>query len=105
MRFVDEHSHRFAVALLLRVLNVAESTYYQWVKQTEQRCDRDLVDLGLISNIHEIWEASGRTYGQRAGLRGWSRAGWRSRTYGDWSHYRRRQQARACHYRKRPEPP
>lgn len=25
--------------------------------------DRDLVDLGLISNIYEIWEASGRTYG------------------------------------------
>jgi putative transposase len=63
MRFVDEHSHRFAVALLLRVLDIAESTYYQWVKQAEQPCDRDLVDLGLISNIHEIWEASGRTYG------------------------------------------
>src|SRR3954452_13690750 len=63
MRFVDEHSGRFAVALLLRVLNIAESTYYQWVKQAEQPSDRDLVDLGLISNIHEIWEASGRTYG------------------------------------------
>ena len=63
MRFVDEHSHRFAVALLLRVLNIAESTYYQWVKQAEQPCDRDLVDLGLISNIHEIRETSGMTYG------------------------------------------
>jgi putative transposase len=63
MRFVDEHSHRFAVAVLLRVLNIAESTYYQWVKQAGQPCDRDLVDLGLISNIHEIWETSGRTYG------------------------------------------
>lgn len=46
MRFVDEHRDRFAVALLLRVLNIAESTYYQWVKQAEQSCDRDLVDLG-----------------------------------------------------------
>ena len=57
MRFVDEHRDRFAVALLLRVLNIAESTYYQWIKQAEQPCDRDLVDLGLLSNIYEIWEA------------------------------------------------
>jgi putative transposase len=63
MRFVDEHSHRFAVALLLRVLGVGESTYYQWVRQAEQPCDRGLVDLGLLSNIHEIWKASGQTYG------------------------------------------
>jgi len=63
MRFIDEHRDRFAVALLLRILNIAESTYYQWVRQAEQPSDRDLVDLGLISNIHEIREASGRTYG------------------------------------------
>ena len=49
MRFIDKHRDRFAVALLLRVLNIAESTYYQWVKQAEQPCDRDLVDLGLLS--------------------------------------------------------
>jgi putative transposase len=59
MTFIAEHSDRFAVALLLRVLNIAESTYYQWLKEA----DRGLVDLGLLSNIHEIWEASGRTYG------------------------------------------
>jgi hypothetical protein len=63
MRFIDEHRDRFAVALLLRVLNIAESTYYQWVRAAEQPSDRDLVDLGLISNIHEIWQASGHTYG------------------------------------------
>ena len=63
MRFIDEHRDRFAVALLLRVLNIAESTYYQWVKQAEQPSERDLVDLGLISNVYETWEASGRTYG------------------------------------------
>jgi len=57
MTFIFEHRDRFAVALLLRVLNIAASTYYQWVKQAEQPCYRDLVDLGLISNIHEIWEA------------------------------------------------
>jgi hypothetical protein len=46
MRFVDEHSGRFAVALLLRVLGIGESTYYQWVRQAELPCDRNLVDLG-----------------------------------------------------------
>ena len=63
MRFIDEYRDRFAVALLLRVLQIAESTYYAWVKQAEQPSDRELVDLGLISNIHQIWETSGRTYG------------------------------------------
>ena len=36
MRFIDEHRDRFAVALLLRVLTIAESTYYQWVQAAEQ---------------------------------------------------------------------
>ncbi|WP_229403281.1 IS3 family transposase [Micromonospora okii] len=63
MRFIHEHRDQFAVALLLRVLNIGASTYYAWVKQAEQPCDRGVVDLGLISNIHEIWETSGRTYG------------------------------------------
>jgi transposase InsO family protein len=63
MRFVDEHRDRYAVALLLRVLQVKASTYYGWVEQAAAPCDRDLVDLGLLSNIYEIWEASGRTYG------------------------------------------
>jgi putative transposase len=63
MTFIDEHSDRFAVALLLRVLNIASSTYYACKKQAEQPCDRDLVDLGLLSNIFEIGEVSGFTYG------------------------------------------
>jgi hypothetical protein len=63
MRFVDEHRDRYAVALLLRVLEVESSTFYGWVKQAQAPCDRDLVDLGLLSNIHEIWTSSGATYG------------------------------------------
>lgn len=63
MTFIDELSDRFAVALLLRVLQIGESTYYAWRKQAEQPCDRDVVDLGLLSNIHQIWVASGHTYG------------------------------------------
>jgi transposase InsO family protein len=63
MRFVDEHRDRYAVALLLRVLDIEPSTYYGWVTHAEQPCDRDEVDRGLLSNIYEIWDASGRTYG------------------------------------------
>ncbi|GAB1692580.1 IS3 family transposase [Krasilnikovia sp. M28-CT-15] len=63
MTFIDEQSDRYAVALLLRVLQIGESTYYAWRKQIEQPCDRDIVDVGLLSNIYEIWQASGCTYG------------------------------------------
>jgi transposase InsO family protein len=63
MRFVDEHRDRYAVALLLRVVEIEPSTYYGWVAQAQQPCERDEVDRALVSNIYEIWDASGRTYG------------------------------------------
>lgn len=63
MRFVESHRDRYAVALLLRVLEITESTYYGWVASAVQPCNRELEDLGLLSNIHEIWTASGQTYG------------------------------------------
>jgi len=63
MRFVDEHSDRYAVALLLRVLNIESSTFYGWVEQVQRPCERSEVDLGLLSNIYEIWTTSGQTYG------------------------------------------
>ncbi|MBT0774331.1 IS3 family transposase, partial [Kineosporia sp. J2-2] len=63
MRFIDEHSGQFAVALLLRVLNFATSTYYNWRRQETDPCERAEVDRGLLTNIFEIWENSGHTYG------------------------------------------
>ena len=63
MRFDDEHRDQFAVALLLRVLHIRMSTYYAWRARATAPCDRDTVDRALLSNIHEIWTASGRTYG------------------------------------------
>lgn len=63
MMFIDEHRGQFAVALLLRVLEIEESAYYGWVKRAEQPCDRVMVDRGLLSNIYEIWTKSGCTYG------------------------------------------
>ena len=63
MRFIDEHRDTYAVALLLRVLDIEASTYYGWLKQVQEPCDRQLVDRGLLSNIYEIWTDSGCTYG------------------------------------------
>ncbi|MEV0568550.1 IS3 family transposase [Dactylosporangium sp. NPDC050588] len=63
MTFIHEHTGRFAVALLLRVLQISASTYYAWRARFIEPCDRDLVDRGLLSNIHDIWTASGCTYG------------------------------------------
>jgi hypothetical protein len=61
--FVNEHRDRYAVALLLRVLDIEPSTYYGWVSRAQQPCDRELVDRGLLSNIYDIWTTSGGTYG------------------------------------------
>lgn len=63
MRFIEDHSDRYAVALLLRVLDIEPSTYYGWLKQADAPCNREVEDRGLVSNIHEIWTASGCTYG------------------------------------------
>jgi transposase InsO family protein len=63
MRFVDEHRDRYAVALLLRVLQIESSTYYGWLAQAAAPCERAEVDAGLVSNIYEIWAESGGTYG------------------------------------------
>ena len=43
MRFIDEHRDRFAVALLLRVLGIEESTYYGWVEQAARPCEREIL--------------------------------------------------------------
>ena len=63
MKFIDEHRDRYAVALLLRVLDMPESTFYARVERVEQPSDRELVDRGLLSCIYDIWQTSGRTYG------------------------------------------
>lgn len=63
MTLVDELGGRFGVEPILRVLDVAASTFYGWIRRAERPCERDEVDLGLLSNIYEIWDGSGRTYG------------------------------------------
>ncbi|MCD0444235.1 IS3 family transposase [Glycomyces sp. A-F 0318] len=61
--FVERMRHRYAVDLMLRVLGVAPSTYYGWVRALDRPSDHAEVDLGLLSVIYEIWTESGRTYG------------------------------------------
>lgn len=63
MSYVSAHRDQFGVEPILRVLDIEPSTYYGWVAQTSEPCNRAEEDLGLASNIYEIWTASGCTYG------------------------------------------
>jgi hypothetical protein len=62
VRLYRESDPKPTIRRLAEQLNVHHEALRS-VRQAEQPCDRDLVDLGLLSNIYEIWEASGRTYG------------------------------------------
>jgi transposase InsO family protein len=61
--FADEQRDRFGVEPILRVLDVAPSTYYDWIKAQTAPCDHNEWDLALLSEIYDIWDGSGRTYG------------------------------------------
>jgi transposase InsO family protein len=63
MTLVDELRGRFGVEPVLRVLGVAVSTFYGWLRRCVDPSDRDEEDRGLLSNIYEVWDGSGRTYG------------------------------------------
>lgn len=59
--FVAEHRDRFGVEPVLRVLDMPSSTYYDHVDPVVP--EHDELDRALLSNIYEIWEESGCTYG------------------------------------------
>lgn len=63
MKFVDEHRDRYAVALLLRVLQVKPSTFYGWCKREAEPSEHEQFDRGLLTEIVDIHEKSGGTYG------------------------------------------
>jgi putative transposase len=54
---------RFGIAAILRVLDVAASTYYGWLAQERDRSVRRRNDAQLLAEITEIHERSGGTYG------------------------------------------
>jgi transposase InsO family protein len=63
MMLVDKLRDRFGVEPILRVIGVAPSTYYGWVKQAAHPCRRRREDEQLLAEIRQIHEASGGTYG------------------------------------------
>jgi putative transposase len=63
MTLVEQLRGRFGVEPVLRILQVKPSTFYGWLRRAVEPAGRDLEDLGLLSNIYEIWDGSGRTYG------------------------------------------
>ncbi|MGC5660386.1 IS3 family transposase [Micromonospora sp. WMMD723] len=63
MTLVNELRDRFGVEPVLRVLNVAPSTYYGWLAQAANPCVRRREDAELAVEIAEIHDVSGGTYG------------------------------------------
>jgi len=63
MRFVDDHRDLFGVEPILRVLEVSPSTFYGWLAQRRDRCQRRRDDLALTNRIRRIHDRSGQTYG------------------------------------------
>jgi putative transposase len=63
MRIVDELRGRFGVEPILRVLQIAPSTYYGWVARETDPGEREVTDRGLLSEIVDIHDRSGQTYG------------------------------------------
>lgn len=60
---MDELRGRFGVEPVLRVLHVAPSTFYGWVKQAAEPSEHELVDRGLLSEIAEVCAEWNGTYG------------------------------------------
>lgn len=63
MTLVDELRDRFGVEPILRVLQIAPSTYYGWVAREADPGVREVEDRGLLSEIVDIHDRSGQTYG------------------------------------------
>lgn len=59
--FILEHQDRYAVQPLCRLVGVARSGYYAWVKRSPSQRSQD--DARLLGLIRESHEASGRIYG------------------------------------------
>ncbi|MFE9789806.1 IS3 family transposase [Nocardia salmonicida] len=60
--FVSEHP-RHPVELVLRVLGIASSTYYGWLRQAKAPSRRQLADQELLAEIVDVHTSSGGTYG------------------------------------------
>ncbi|MFU8876458.1 IS3 family transposase [Micromonospora sp. SL4-19] len=63
MTLVSELRDRFGVEPVLRVLKIAPSTYYGWAAREATPGPREVDDRGLLSEIVDIHDRSGQTYG------------------------------------------
>ncbi|MGO4618030.1 IS3 family transposase [Nocardia sp. 2YAB30] len=62
MRFVKEHP-QYPVELVLRVLEIPSSTFYEWRRRAAQPSARQLLEEELLGEIVDIHTSSGGTYG------------------------------------------
>lgn len=63
MTLVSELKGCFGVEPILRVLKIAASTYYGWLARDAAPGPREIEDRGLLSEIVDIHDRSGQTYG------------------------------------------
>jgi len=63
MRFVAAYRDLFGVEPVLRVLEVPTSTFYGWLAQQRDPCQRRLQDAWLTERIRTVHRRSGGTYG------------------------------------------
>jgi transposase InsO family protein len=63
MTLVNELKGRFGVEPILRVLRIASSTYYGWLAREATPGQREVEDRGLLSEIVDVHDRSGQTYG------------------------------------------
>ncbi len=59
--FVSEHRGEFPIKRLCELVGVPRSSFYEWDRRPLS--DHYLTDVDLAAEIHEIHEASNRTYG------------------------------------------
>ena len=63
MKLVAQLRGRFGVEPILRVLGIASSTYYGWVRRQADPSPRQRQDEELVAEIVDIHTTSGGTYG------------------------------------------
>ena len=62
-RFINDHRHEHAIALMCRVLRVTRGGFYQWLHKPES--DRAIEDQRLLALIKDSYHGSGGVYGAR----------------------------------------
>jgi transposase InsO family protein len=62
-QFVADHSERYGVKRLCRILGVARSSFYHWKATAAARAGRQAADAELAERIRAAHEASDGTYG------------------------------------------